>query len=324
MSDLKIAVVVGSTRPGRKGRAVAEWVLARAGGRPGARYELVDLLDFPLPLLDEPMSAKATGADGYTHDHTRAWAAKVAEYDGFVFVTPEYNHSLSGTLKNALDFLYEEWNNKAAAVVSYGAAGGVRAAEHLRGILSELQVAHVQQQLGFSAFTDFVDYRTPEAALAPTDIQRAFADTMFAQLETWAGALRSVRAAAATAAGPQDTERGDKRAEDTRRATPWAVMATFDVKEGCEEEWSRLVQDVIDEMRHEKTFISTSMCRRPDEPGKFLLFEVWADRAEFFATQVNREYRRPLMERLPELTRSPVVFDEWTEIRADHAVHVRR
>ena len=200
MSDVKIAVVVGSTRPGRKGRMVAEWVLARAEDRPGARYELVDLLDFPLPLLDEPMSAKAAGAGGYTHDHTNAWAAKVAEYDGFVFVTPEYNHSLSGALKNALDFLYEEWTNKAAAVVTYGAAGGVRAAEHLRGILSELQVAHVQQQLGFSAFTDFVDYRTPEAKLAPTDIQKHFAETMCTQLETWAGAFRSVRAATAAAA----------------------------------------------------------------------------------------------------------------------------
>ena len=119
-------------------------------------------------------------------------------------------------------------------------------------------------------------------------------------------------------------ERDDQHPEDSHRAEPWAVMATFDVKEGCEEEWSRLVQDVINEMRHEKTFISTSMCRRPDEPGKFLLFEVWEDRDEFFATQVNREYRRPLMERLPELTRSPVVFDEWTEVRADYAVHARR
>uniref|UniRef100_A0AAU3GYH1 NAD(P)H-dependent oxidoreductase n=1 Tax=Streptomyces sp. NBC_01401 TaxID=2903854 RepID=A0AAU3GYH1_9ACTN len=201
MSDLKIAVVVGSTRPGRKGRAVAEWVVAHAEGRSGTRYELVDLLDFPLPLLDEPLSAKATGPGGYTRDHTKAWAAKIAEYDGFVFVTPEYNHSLSGALKNAIDFLYEEWTNKAAALVGYGAAGGTRAIEHLRGILSEVQVAHVQQQLSFSAFTDFVGYRTPDAALAPSDIQKTFADTMFAQLETWAGALRPVREASATHGG---------------------------------------------------------------------------------------------------------------------------
>uniref|UniRef100_A0AAU3GZI1 Antibiotic biosynthesis monooxygenase n=1 Tax=Streptomyces sp. NBC_01401 TaxID=2903854 RepID=A0AAU3GZI1_9ACTN len=109
-----------------------------------------------------------------------------------------------------------------------------------------------------------------------------------------------------------------------RSTSAWAVMATFDVKEGCEEEWSRLVQDVIDAMRHEKTFISTSMCARPDEPSKYLLFEVWESREEFFATQVNREYRRPLMERLPELTRAPATFDEWTEIRADYATPGRR
>ncbi|WP_203217927.1 putative quinol monooxygenase [Nocardia terpenica] len=109
-----------------------------------------------------------------------------------------------------------------------------------------------------------------------------------------------------------------------RSTTPWAVIVKFEIKEGCEAEWLRLVQEVLDAMRHEKTFISTSMCAHPSEPGTFMLFEVWEDRDEFFAVQTKREYRRALTERLPELTRAPVTFDEWTEIRADYAIHARR
>ncbi|MGW3995859.1 NADPH-dependent FMN reductase [Amycolatopsis sp. NPDC004772] len=194
MSALKIAVILGSTRPGRNGKAVADWVLAQAAGRTGAEYELLDLLDYPLPHLDEPASAKA-GPDLYSKDHTKAWAGKVAEYDAYVFVTPEYNHSTSGVLKNAIDFLYNEWNNKAAGFVSYGGVGGARAIEHLRGVLSELQVAHVQQQVSFSLFTDFENF----SAFKPAEINATFAQVLFDQLESWAGAMRSVREAAAVA-----------------------------------------------------------------------------------------------------------------------------
>src|SRR5262245_39181996 len=112
MSDLRIAVIVGSTRPGRNGKAVADWVLAQAAGRPRATYDLVDLVDYPLPHLDEPISAKA-GSAQYSQAHTKEWAALIGSYDAFVFVTPEYNHSTSGVLKNAIDFLYDEWTNKA-------------------------------------------------------------------------------------------------------------------------------------------------------------------------------------------------------------------
>ncbi|MFG1602643.1 NADPH-dependent FMN reductase [Actinoplanes sp. NPDC049265] len=192
---MKIAVIVGSTRPGRNGKAVADWVLAQAAGRTGADYELVDLLDYPLPHLDEPASAKL-GAARYSQEHTKAWAAKIAGYDGYVFVTPEYNHSTSGVLKNAIDYLYDEWTNKAAALVSYGMVGGARAIEHLRGVLSELQVAHVQQQLSFSIFTDFENY----TSFTPSEMQRNFAGVMFGQLETWAAALRDVRSAVPAAA----------------------------------------------------------------------------------------------------------------------------
>jgi NAD(P)H-dependent FMN reductase len=186
VSDLKIAVILGSTRPGRKGEAVAKWVLEQAAARTGATYELVDLADFPLPHLDEAMPPAMAQ---YAKEHTQAWSEKIAGYDGYIFVTPEYNHSTSGVLKNAIDYLYTEWNNKAAAFVAYGSVGGTRAVEHLRGIASELQLAHVRQQLSFSMFTDFENW----SVFTPGPQHAAAADVLFDQLETWAGAMQSVR-----------------------------------------------------------------------------------------------------------------------------------
>ncbi len=187
MSDLKIAVILGSTRPGRRGEAVAEWVLEQAAGRADARYELVDLKDFPLPHLDEAIPPSMAQ---YANEHTKAWADKVASYDGYIFVTPEYNHSTSGVLKNAIDYLYTEWNNKAAAFVAYGSVGGARAVEHLRGIASELQLAHVRQGLNFSMFTDFENW----SVFKPGPQHEAAAKVMFDQLEAWTRAMVTVRA----------------------------------------------------------------------------------------------------------------------------------
>jgi NAD(P)H-dependent FMN reductase len=155
VSELKIAIILGSTRPGRNGKAVADWVLAKAAGRTGADYELIDLADTRCPTWMRPIPPSV---GQYAGEHTKAWAATIAAYDGFILVTPEYNHSTSGVLKNAIDYLYAEWNNKAAAYVSYGFLGGARAIEHLRAICSELQIAHVRQQLSFSLFNDFQNF----------------------------------------------------------------------------------------------------------------------------------------------------------------------
>lgn len=193
MSELKIGIILGSTRPGRLGAQVADWVLAQAGQRTDATYELVDLEDFGLPLLDEVIPPSQAQ---YQNDHTKAWAAKVAEFDGYVFVTPEYNHSTSGALKNALDFVYGEWNNKAAGFVSYGAAGGVRAVEHLRTIVGELQIADVRQQVAISLLTDFEQWTT----LKPVPQYEAPLSVLFDQLVAWSGALKGVREAAAVTA----------------------------------------------------------------------------------------------------------------------------
>lgn len=186
MNDLKIAIILGSTRPGRNGKAVADWVHDQAAQRTDADYQLIDLLDHPLPFLDE---ARPPSMGQYEGEHTKAWAATIEPFDGFVFVTPEYNHSTSSVLKNAIDFLYGEWNNKAAAFVGYGSLGAARAIEHLRAISAELQIADVRQQLSFSLFTDFQNFTT----FAPGPQFEPAAVTMFDQLESWSRALKTVR-----------------------------------------------------------------------------------------------------------------------------------
>ena len=201
-----IGIILGSTRPGRNGEQVARWVAEQAAGRSDARFELVDIADFGLPLLDEPYPP-AMGQ--YQHDHTRRWAAKVAELDGFVIVTPEYNHAAPAALKNALDYLYAEWNNKAVGFVSYGSAGGVRAVENLRLIAGELQMADVRAQLALSLMTDFEDYST----FRPAEEHAAVLDAVFDQVVAWSSALAPVRAAAAPQPDAQDDERLDTQSE---------------------------------------------------------------------------------------------------------------
>ncbi len=188
----KIAIITGSTRPGRINFGLAEWVFERAVERGDADYELVDIADFNLPVLDEPAPAAMAQ---YTQEHTKAWSAKIAEFDGFIFVTGEYNHSVPPALANAISFLNVEWANKAAGIVGYGSAMGVRAAEHLRGILSELQVAHVQKQGMFSLFTDFENFST----FKPTELQAASVEPMFEQLLVWTKAMEQVRSGALAA-----------------------------------------------------------------------------------------------------------------------------
>ena len=185
----KIGIILGSTRPGRRGEAVARWVLDVAKQRDDAEFELVDLLDYKLPHLDEEIPASL---GQYAQQHTREWADKIASFDGFVMVTPEYNHSTSGALKNAIDFLYGEWNNKAVGFVSYGGVGGARAVEHLRLIAGELQMADVRAQVALSMFHDFEEFRD----LKPSDFQQQQLTTMLDQLVAWSRALTPLRVAA--------------------------------------------------------------------------------------------------------------------------------
>ena len=187
---LNVGIILGSTRPNRNGEAVAKWVFEQTRNRKDARYELVDIKDYDLPLLDEPIPPSQ---GKYSQPHTKRWAEKIASFDAFVFVTPEYNHSTSGALKNAIDFLYREWNNKAAGFVSYGSAGGARAVEALRLIMAELQIADVRAQVMFSLFTDFKNFSQFE----PDPRHDAELDAMLKQLVGWGTALKTVRSDAA-------------------------------------------------------------------------------------------------------------------------------
>jgi NAD(P)H-dependent FMN reductase len=185
---VKVAIILGSTRPGRNGEAVARWVYEIASRRDDAEFELVDVSDYNLPLLDEPVPPSM---GQYSKPHTRNWAAKIDSFDAYVFVTPEYNHSTSGALKNAIDFLYQEWNNKAAGFVSYGSAGGTRAVEHLRLVMAELQVADVRAQVALSLFTDFENF----SEFKPAAHQEEAVGPMLDQLIAWGGALKALRKA---------------------------------------------------------------------------------------------------------------------------------
>ena len=185
-NTVKIAVITGSTRPGRNNEAVARWVYGLARTRTAVEFELVDIKDYHLPLLDEPVPASL---GQYSQPHTKAWAAKIAAFDAYVFVTPEYNHGTSAALKNAIDYLFREWNNKAAGFVGYGGAGGVRAVEHLRTILANVMVATVQAQVMLSLFTDFENFVT----FRPNPRHEQEAHAMLDQVITWGAALRSLR-----------------------------------------------------------------------------------------------------------------------------------
>ena len=188
----RIGIILGSTRPNRNGEQVAKWVYDIASRRSDAEYELVDLRDYPLPHLDEPLPPSM---GQYQNEHTKAWAGKIASFDGFVIVTPEYNHSTSGVLKNAIDYLYAEWNNKAVGFVSYGSVGGARAAEHLRLVAGELQMADVRQQVALSLITEFENF----SVFKPGDYNRSALDTLLDQVIAWSNALAALREPAGTA-----------------------------------------------------------------------------------------------------------------------------
>ncbi len=183
---LKIGIILGSTRPGRNTEAVAKWVLEQATKRGDAEYELIDIKDYNLPLLDEPV-LPIYGQ--YSHEHTKRWSEKIGSLDAFIFVTPEYNHGTSAAMKNAIDYLYKEWNNKAAAFVSFGSALGARAVESLRLVMAEIQVADVRGQVSFSLHSDFENY----SVFKPGPQHTASFGPMIEQLLHWGQALKSFR-----------------------------------------------------------------------------------------------------------------------------------
>ena len=177
---LNVGIILGSTRQGRVSPQVGEWVKGIADKRGDANYEIVDIADYQLPFL---------GTTDGTEPGIASWNEKLNSLDGFVFIVQEYNHSITGALKNALDLAREAWNNKAAGIVSYGSTGGARAAEHLRGIMGELMIADVRVHPTLSLFTDFENYTT----FKPAELHLNNVNAMLEQVVAWSGALRTLR-----------------------------------------------------------------------------------------------------------------------------------
>jgi NAD(P)H-dependent FMN reductase len=158
VSDIKIGVILGSIREIRRGGRVAKWLMPQLEKLGGAGYELLDLRDYPLPFFNESNSPEGLERN-YTNEVAQRWSAKINAMDGFIIITSEYNHGIPGVLKNALDWLYSEWNKKPVGFVSYapGAVGGVRGVEQLRQNVIELQMAPMREAVHIAHVLDVLD-----------------------------------------------------------------------------------------------------------------------------------------------------------------------
>ena len=189
MSKLKIGIVISTTRATRFGHKPAEWVKSIAAERSDMAVELLDLRDYPMPFFDEVASNAWVPT---TNEVAQRWQKKVAEFDGFVFVTAEYNHGIPAVLKNALDYAYPEWNRKAAALVGYGAVGGSRAVEQLRLIAAELQLATIRTGVYIQGADFMAALKEGKNLKEITHLQQGVRD-MLDQLAWWSTALKTAR-----------------------------------------------------------------------------------------------------------------------------------
>ncbi len=188
-TPLRIATIIGSTRPNRFSEHPGQWIFSEVQKLDGVEAEFLDLRDHPLPFFDQPQSPSGVHDGNYGNDAVNAWAKKIAAADAFVIVSPEYNHGPSGVLKNALDSVYAEWNNKAVGFVSYGSVGGARAVEQLRLVAIELQMAPVRTAVHIPGSIVWGSGWNDEAAQA----MKKNADAMLHQVVTWGRALKGVR-----------------------------------------------------------------------------------------------------------------------------------
>ncbi len=184
---VKIGIITGSTRDSRVNVQVAEWVKSIADQRTDVEFELVDIKEYNLPKFNEPIPAIMS--QDYQAPEAKIWSEKISELDGFVFVTPEYNKGITSGLKDAIDYLYTEWNNKAAGIVSYGSTLGVTAANNLRLILTVPKIATVGTQPALSLFTDFEEMSTFKPAAFHGETIR----TMLDEVVAWSTALKTIR-----------------------------------------------------------------------------------------------------------------------------------
>ncbi len=180
----KIAIIIGSVRPNRFGPKVAEWFFNKASPSPEADFELVDLKDYNLPLLDEPVPS------GSSKDHTKKWQAKMTEFDGYVIVTPEYNHGVAASLKNALDFCYDELLFKPVSYVGYGTVGAVRAVEQLRQIAGTFKQYDLRAQVMIIGQGNF---EKEDTDFVPDQRHDRSAEAVIKEISFWAREMTPLR-----------------------------------------------------------------------------------------------------------------------------------
>jgi len=185
-----LTIIIGSTRPGRAGAAIAQWFAARAKDHGGFDVTVVDLAEVGLPLLDEPNHPRLRH---YTRQHTKDWSAIIDAADAFVFVTPEYNNGYPAALKNAIDYLHHEWRNKPVGFVSYGGvAAGTRAVQQLKQVVTALRMLPVYDSVNIPFHAQLLD---SDGVLQPNEVMEKAADTMLDELVRTEAALRPLRPA---------------------------------------------------------------------------------------------------------------------------------
>jgi NAD(P)H-dependent FMN reductase len=186
----KIAVIISTTRAARFGEKPARWIYDIARARADMSVELIDLREYPMPFFDEVASNAWAPSK---NEVAQRWQKKVAEFDGYIFVTAEYNRGVPAVLKNAIDYAYPEWNRKAAAYVGYGSVGAARSIEHLRNICVELQIAPTRHGVHIQG-ADFLALYQQGKDIKELKYLEPNAKTMLDDLQWWASALMVARA----------------------------------------------------------------------------------------------------------------------------------
>ena len=189
-----VSVIVGSTRQGRFSEKPARWILGQLRSRSSIEAQLLDLRDFPMPFFDQPVPPSMPGRTPYEHEVVKKWTAAIGRSDSFIFVTPEYNYGTSAVLKNALDWVYPQWNRKAVAFVGYGSAMGARAIQQLRETAIELQMAPIRHSVHVPVATLWAHFKGGDVDAGLAELEPA-AKTMIDDLLWWTAALKTARAA---------------------------------------------------------------------------------------------------------------------------------
>ena len=187
-----ISVIIGSTRQGRFSERPAEWILQHLKKRSSVDARLLDLRDYPMPFFDQPVPPATPGRRPYEHEVVKKWTAAIGQSDGFVFVTPEYNYGPAAVLKNAIDWVYPEWNRKAVGFVSYGSAMGARGVQQLRETAIELQLAPVRSSVHIPVATLWAHYKGGDVDAGLGQLE-ASAGALIDDLLWWTEALKTAR-----------------------------------------------------------------------------------------------------------------------------------